>query len=78
MRNDTIIQAAGLSIKLTGETRTSATVIIGGSEYSGEIGNPVGRHAPDQWIEGALLQGLYTLTDGEFIEVCRAISAEME
>ena len=77
MRNDTIITAADLTITLTGETRTFATVIIGGREYTGEVGNPAGTDAPDQWIDWSLLHGLYTLTDAEFSEVCGAISAEM-
>jgi hypothetical protein len=77
MRNDTIIHVADLTITLTGETRTFASVIIGGREYRGEVGNPVGTDAPDQWIDWSLLQGLYTLTGADFIEVCGAIASEM-
>ena len=77
MRNDTIITAADLTITLTGETRTFASVIIGGREYTGEVGNPAGTDAPDQWIDWDLLDGLYTLSSSDFTEVCRAISAEM-
>jgi hypothetical protein len=77
MRNDTIIEAAGLTIALTGETRTFAAVTIGGREYTGEVGNPVGWDSPDHWIDWSLLEGLYLLSSNDFSEVCRAISAEM-
>lgn len=78
MRNATTIHAADLTIILTGETRTFATVTIGGIEYTGEVGNPIGREsAPEQWMDYSLLRGLYNLTDAALAEVCDAIAAEM-
>jgi hypothetical protein len=78
MRNDTIIHAADLTIILTGETRTIATVTIGGRKYSGEVGNPIGRESsPEQWMDHSLLRGLYNLTDEALAEVCDAIAAGM-
>ena len=78
MRNDTIIEAAGLTITLTGETNTFASVTIDGREYTGEVGNPIGRESsPEQWMDYSLLRGLYNLTDEAIAEVCDAIAAEM-
>ena len=78
MRNDTIIHAADLTIILTGETRTIATVTIGGIEYTGEVGNPIGRESsPEQWMDYSLLRGFYNLTDEALAEVCDAIAAGM-
>ena len=76
MRNTTI-NAADLTITLSGEERTFATVTINGVEYTGEVGNPVGKDSPDAWMDYSLLRGLYTLTDADFREVCGAIAAEM-
>jgi len=78
MRNDTTIQAAGLTITLTGETRTFATVYIDCKEYTGEIGNPVGTFQPDHWISWELLEGLYRLPSNDFTEVCNALSDAMQ
>ena len=78
MRNDTTIQAAGLTITITGETRTFATVTIDGREYSGEIGNPVGTFQPDHWIDWSLLEGLYRLNSNDFAEVYNALSDAMQ
>ena len=77
MRNATTINAADLTIILTGETRTFATVTIGGIEYTGEVGNPEGKDSPDQWMDYSLLRGLYNLTEADYTEVCNAIAAEM-
>jgi len=77
MRNDTIIQAAGLTICLTGETRTFAIVTIGGVEYRGEVGNPAGKDSPDAWMDYSIMRGLYTLPEHDFVAVCGAIAAEM-
>ena len=78
MRNDTIIHAADLTIILTGETRTIATVTIGGRKYSGEVGNPIGRESsPEQWMDYSLLRGFYNQTDEALAEVCDAIAAGM-
>ena len=76
MRNDTTIQAAGLIITLTGETRTFATVTINGHEYTGEVGNSVGRF-PDEWLDCDLLLGLEQLNDADFVAVCDALSDAM-
>jgi|GEM_PF-2915631 len=78
MRNDTIIEAAGLTITLSGETNTFASVTIDGREYSGEVGNPVGWDLPDQWIEWSLLRGMYKLSDADFTTVCNALSDAMQ
>ena len=77
MRSDTIIEAADLTITLTGETNTFASVTIDGREYTGEVGNPVGCNAPDQWIDWSLLRGLYKLSDADFTTVCNALSDAM-
>jgi len=77
MRHDTIIQAAGLTICLTGETRTFAIVTIGGVEYRGEVGNPAGKDSPDAWMDYSIMRGLYTLPEHDFVAVCGAIAAEM-
>ena len=77
MRNDTIIQSAGLTIRLTGETRTYATVVIDGRTYTGEIGNPAGKDSPAQWMDYSIMRGLYTLPEHDFVAVCGAIAAEM-
>jgi hypothetical protein len=78
MRNDTIIEAAGLTIMLTGETNTFASVTIDGREYTGEVGNPVGWDSPDQWIDWSLLRGMYKLSDADFTAVCHALSDAMQ
>jgi len=78
MTTDTIIEAAGLTITLTGETRTFATVTIDGREYTGEVGNPVGWDSPDQWIDWSLLHGMYKLSAADFTEVCDALADAMQ
>lgn len=78
MRNDTTFTVSDITITLTGETRTFATVTIEGVEYTGEVGSPVGKDSPDQWIDWSLLRGLYKLSDADFREVCAAIGNEME
>jgi len=78
MRNDTTIQAAGLTITLTGETRTFASVTIDGREYTGEIGSRIDCNAPDQWISWELLEGMYRLNSNDFTEVCDALSGAMQ
>ena len=77
MRNDTHINVAGFIITLSGEERTFATVIIGGREYSGEIGNPFKGGDPDTWIERSLMVGLWKLCDADFHEVIHAIESAM-
>ena len=77
MRNDTIIQAAGLTIRLSGETRTYATVVIDGRTYTGEIGNPAGKDSPDAWMDYSIMRGLYTLPEHAFLRVIEAIENEM-
>lgn len=77
MRNDTTIEAAGYLITLSGETRTFATVAIEGREYTGEVGNPEGRPHMDQWMDSALIQGLYQLPEHAFLSVCDAIANAM-
>jgi hypothetical protein len=78
MNAATITEAAGLTITLTGETRTFATVTIDGREYTGEVGNPVGCDSPDQWIDWSLLHGMYRLSSNDFTEVCNALSDAMQ
>ncbi len=78
MRSDTIIEAADLTITLTGETNTYATVTIDGREYDGEVGSPVGKDSPDQWIDWSLLRGMYKLSDADFTAVCNALSDAMQ
>jgi hypothetical protein len=78
MNAATITEAAGLTITLTGETRTFATVTIDGREYTGEVGNPVGWDSPDQWIDWSLLHGIYKLSDVDFAEVCGALADAMQ
>jgi hypothetical protein len=76
MRNDTIINVAGLTILLQGETRTFATVTINGHEYTGEVGNSIGRF-PDEWLDCDLLLGLEQLNSADFAAVCDALSDAM-
>jgi hypothetical protein len=78
MTTDTITEAAGLTITLTGETRTFATVIIEGREYTGEVGNPVDCDSPDHWIDWSLLEGMYKLSAADFTEVCNALADAMQ
>jgi hypothetical protein len=78
MTTDTITEAAGLTITLTGETRTFATVTIDGREYTGEIGTRIDTNAPDQWIDWSLLEGMYRLSAADFTAVCDALSDAMQ
>jgi hypothetical protein len=78
MRNDTIIEAAGLTITLTGETNTFASVTIDGREYTGEVGNPVGKFHPRTWISRDLYKGLCHLDEADFCKVVRALSDAMQ
>ena len=77
MRNDTTIQAAGYLITLSGETRTFATIVIKGRTYTGEVGSPVGKLFPEQWIDNSLIRGLYQLPEYAFLSVYDAIANEM-
>lgn len=74
---DTVITAAGHQITLTGETRTFATIAIDSREYTGEVGNPVGKLDRGEWIDGALLCGLNRLPESEFVAVCDALESAM-
>ena len=77
MRNDTIISVAGLTFTLQGETNTFATVTIDGREYEGEVGSPVGRNSPEDWIDESLLWGLWKLSDADFTAVIKALAFSM-
>ena len=77
MRNDTIMQLNNLTIILTGETRTTASIIINKKVYQGEVGNPCGKANPEDWIERSLMVGLYQLSDEDFVEAIYAIEGAM-
>ncbi len=74
---DTIINIAHVTITLTGETRTTATLCIGERTYVGEVGNPNGKANPEDWIERSLMVGLYHLSDEAYVEAIYAIESEM-
>ena len=78
MRNDTTIETInGNTLALTGEERTMGKLVMNGTEYVGEVGNPVGKDSPDQWIEWSLLKGLYAMPAEEYRETMNALYIEM-
>ncbi len=76
MRDDKYIYLDNLTIILTGETRTTASITINGKVYQGEVGSPRGTQ-PEDWIEHSLMVGLYRLSIEDYIEAICALEGAM-
>ena len=79
MRNDTTFTVSDITITLTGETRTFATIAHSGREWTGEVGSPVGAQSIDCWISREVLQGIDAIADdSDRAEVIDRLHMEME
>ena len=85
MRSNSTIHVASLTITLSGETNTWASVVINGKMYGGDVGSPdvywseKREHFrnPETWIDDSLLIGLYQLSEEDMEEVVQAIGFAM-
>ena len=78
MRNDTTFTVSDVTVTLSGETRTFATIKVAGCEFTGEVGNPEGAPSLDAWLSQPIRDALDAIEcDIDRADVLRILHAEM-
>lgn len=79
MRNDTTFTVSDVTVTLSGETRTFATIkFADGREFTGEVGNPEGAPSLDAWLSAPVMQALDAIEcEIDRADVLRQLHAEM-
>ena len=78
MRNDTTFTVSDVTVTLSGETRTFATITVAGRKFEGEVGNPEGAPSLDAWLSAPIMQALDAIEyEIDRADVLRQLHAEM-